>query len=258
MLVDDLDSPGRRSIATSSGEHRLGELKLAMEHLGVTDFVRLGGDGHFRDSGMAWSESRRAIARDVLRAGIFWTADLLEAANELVPLIRSRRPQVLITYNEFGRLRASRPHPGAPGGHVRLPAGRRRRAIGPIWVSPGPSHGCCGTPECVPDARGNPGASRGGGHQDLRGLRSRRRDAADGRREDSAIDVEIDGTGWVQQKLDAMRAHATQITPDGFFFAAEPILGDRMWSHEYYRLAAGEPFPDCGRLGRRPLRRPGR
>ena len=51
---------------------------------------------------MAWTTSARAIPRDVLRAGIFWTADLLEAANELVPLIRYRRPQVLITYNEFG------------------------------------------------------------------------------------------------------------------------------------------------------------
>ena len=38
----------------------------------------------------------------MLREGIFWTTDLLEAANELVPLIRSRRPQVLVTYNQFG------------------------------------------------------------------------------------------------------------------------------------------------------------
>ena len=38
----------------------------------------------------------------MLREGIFWTADLLEAANELVPVIRDRRPQVLLTYNEIG------------------------------------------------------------------------------------------------------------------------------------------------------------
>ena len=68
----------------------------------MTDFIRLGGDGRFRDSGMAYDDKGRAIARDVLREGIFWTTDLLEAANELVPVIRDRRPQVLITYNEFG------------------------------------------------------------------------------------------------------------------------------------------------------------
>ncbi len=51
---------------------------------------------------MAYAADGRAIARDVLREGIFWTADLLEAANELVPVIRDRRPQVLITYNEIG------------------------------------------------------------------------------------------------------------------------------------------------------------
>ena len=32
---------------------------------------------------------------------------------------------------------------------------------------------------------------------------------------DDAIAVEIDGAPWVGRKLDAMRAHATQITPDG-------------------------------------------
>ena len=58
--------------------------------------------GRFRDSGMAYDDKGRAIARDVLRDGIFWTTDLLEAADELVPVIRDRRPQVLITYNQFG------------------------------------------------------------------------------------------------------------------------------------------------------------
>ena len=68
----------------------------------MTDFVRLGGDGRYRDSGMAYDDQGRAIARDVLRDGIFWTADLLEAANHLVALVRDRRPQVLVAYNEIG------------------------------------------------------------------------------------------------------------------------------------------------------------
>ena len=101
VLVEDLAhlAPDQND---DLGLHRVGELKLAMEILGVTDYLRLGGDGRFRDSGMAYAPDGRAIARDVLREGIFWTTDLLEAANELVPVIRDRRPQVLITYNEIG------------------------------------------------------------------------------------------------------------------------------------------------------------
>ena len=53
---------------------------------------------------MAYDAEGRAIPRDVVREDTFWTADLLEAANELVPVIRDRRPQVLNTYNEIGNM----------------------------------------------------------------------------------------------------------------------------------------------------------
>jgi N-acetyl-1-D-myo-inositol-2-amino-2-deoxy-alpha-D-glucopyranoside deacetylase len=58
------------------------------------------------------------------------------------------------------------------------------------------------------------------------------------------IAVEIDGTPWVAQKIAAMRAHATQITPDGPFFAGAEVLGDARWAREYYRLAVGAPLPE--------------
>ena len=60
---------------------------------------------------------------------------------------------------------------------------------------------------------------------------------------DGDIDVAIDGIPWVRQKLDAMRAHATQITPDGPFFSGAKVLGDAQWSQEHYQLASGVPFP---------------
>lgn len=81
---------------------RLEELTKAMAELGVTDFVRLGGDGRWRDSGMAYDEKLGVVPAADLHDDSFWRADLLEAANELVALIRSRRPQVLITYDEKG------------------------------------------------------------------------------------------------------------------------------------------------------------
>ena len=60
---------------------------------------------------------------------------------------------------------------------------------------------------------------------------------------DADIDVAIDGTPWVRQKIDAMRAHATQITPDGPFFSGAKVLGIAQWSGEYYQLVLGVPFP---------------
>ena len=53
----------------------------------------------------AWPTTRSGGGRSPVpssKTGIFWTTDLLEASNELVPLIRDRRPQVLVAYNEIG------------------------------------------------------------------------------------------------------------------------------------------------------------
>jgi N-acetyl-1-D-myo-inositol-2-amino-2-deoxy-alpha-D-glucopyranoside deacetylase len=61
--------------------------------------------------------------------------------------------------------------------------------------------------------------------------------------EDADIAVEIDGMPWVAQKIAAMRAHATQITADGPFFAGAEVLGDARWASECYRLATGVPVP---------------
>ena len=64
--------------------------------------------------------------------------------------------------------------------------------------------------------------------------------------DDDEIDVAIDGTPWVRQKLDAMRAHATQITEDGPFFAGTKVLGDAQWSQEYYQLSPAFPYAGDG------------
>ena len=91
--------PGLEHLASDKedrlGEHRQGELAEAMRILGVTDWRLLGGAGRYRDSGMAGTS-----AND--REGAFWRADLLEAASELVGIIREVRPQVLVTYDDFG------------------------------------------------------------------------------------------------------------------------------------------------------------
>jgi N-acetyl-1-D-myo-inositol-2-amino-2-deoxy-alpha-D-glucopyranoside deacetylase len=225
------------------GAHRLGELKLAMEILGVTDFIRLGGDGRYRDSGMAYAPDGRAIARDVLREGIFWTADLLEAANELVPLIRDRRPEVLITYDQIGNYG----HPDHIQAHrVAMYATQLagvpsyRRDLGEPWTV-ARTFWCTMSKSRM--LAGIHALREAGDNETLQGfdpdgpLASLMSDDAD-------IAVEIDGTPWVAQKIAAMRAYATQIAADGPFFAGADVLGDARWASEYYRLAVGIPLPE--------------
>ena len=242
VLVEDLAhlAPDQND---DLGLHRVGELKLAMEILGVTDYLRLGGDGRFRDSGMAYAPDGRAIARDVLREGIFWTTDLLEAANELVPVIRDRRPQVLITYNEIGNYG----HPDHIQAHrVAMYATQLagvpsyRRDLGEpwtvsrvFWITMSKRRLLAGI-QALRDA---------GDNETFQGF------DPDGPMsvmlsDDADIAVEIDGRPWVAQKIAAMRAHATQITPDGPFFAGAEVLGEDRWAYECYRLASGVPLPE--------------
>ena len=84
------------------GLHRRGELDKAMAELGVTDHRFLGGFATYRDSGMKWHDDGHAVAADEIHDNAFWHADLTEAANHLVSVIREIRPQVLVTYDEFG------------------------------------------------------------------------------------------------------------------------------------------------------------
>src|SRR3954469_3101359 len=84
------------------GEHRRGEIADAMAALGVTDHRWLGGFGTYRDSGMQWHPDGHAVAADNIHENAFWRADLNEAADHLVRVIREVRPQVLVTYDEFG------------------------------------------------------------------------------------------------------------------------------------------------------------
>ena len=59
-------------------------------------------------------------------------------------------------------------------------------------------------------------------------------------KDDSFVHAMIDGNAYVEQKMDAMRAHATQIEVDGPFFALSNNLGLQVWGNEYYTLVKGE------------------
>jgi N-acetyl-1-D-myo-inositol-2-amino-2-deoxy-alpha-D-glucopyranoside deacetylase len=69
-------------------------------------------------------------------------------------------------------------------------------------------------------------------------------------KDDSFVTTLIDGNAFVDSKMEAMKAHHTQISLDGPFFALSNNLGLQVWGHEYYTLVKGEkcaPFDINGR-----------
>ena len=244
VLVPELEHLGAER-DDKLGPHRLGELQSAMAALGVTDFVRLGGDFHYRDSGMAYSETGTAIARDVLRDGIFWTAELLEAANLLVPLVRDRRPHVLATYNEFGGYG----HPDHVQAHrvamyAYLLAGvpSYRPDLGEAWQVPRVLWNTMSRSRMAEGIA----ALRAAGDTETFADWNVDDPAMPMLSDDAEIAAVVSAPAFVEHKLAAMRAHATQITEDGPFFAGAGVLGSSVWSEEFYLYAAGQPFPGPG------------
>lgn len=69
-------------------------------------------------------------------------------------------------------------------------------------------------------------------------------------KDDKFVTTLVDGNSHVEQKMAAMKAHLTQISVDGPFFALSNNLGLQVWGHEYYTLVRGnksEPFDEAGR-----------
>ena len=223
------------------GEHRIGELAAAMKALGVTDHRILGGAGRFRDSGMAWDETGHARPADEVRDDTFWRADLTEAATLVAEIIREVRPQVLVTYDEFGNY-------GHPD-HIQA----HRVATYAASLAAVPSY--------RPDL-GEPWdvAKIYWTAMSLSAMRRQRDlmaeagienpfkdwDLSEAPRfmvEDEAIACEVDGSAYADAKVEAMRAHATQIEVDGPFFALSNHIGNAVWGKEIYRIAKGVPGP---------------
>jgi N-acetyl-1-D-myo-inositol-2-amino-2-deoxy-alpha-D-glucopyranoside deacetylase len=214
------------------GPHRQVELAHAMAALGVTDHRFLGGAGRYRDSGMMGTP-----AND--RPECFWRADLTEAATLLAQVVREVRPQVVVTYDEFGgyghpdHIQA---HRVATYGVVLAGVASYRPDLGAPWTvaktywNAMPRSYVAAGIERMKDAG-----------SDFFGVESV--DDLPFVVPDSAVSAVIDGTGFVESKLAAMRAHATQIAVDGPFFALSNQIGLEAWGQEFYRLATGAGGP---------------
>ena len=214
------------------GEHREIELKDAMDQLGIKDFRFLGSpDKKWRDSGMMGTPQND-------RDDVFWQADLDEAANELVKIILEIKPQVLITYDEFGGYG----HPDHIKAHrvamraAELAANKGWQVSKIYWNT---------MPRSVIQTGIEKMKEVG---SDFFGAESA--DDLPFAKPDELVTTVVNAPEFVEQKLAAMRAHATQISVDGPFFALSNNLGLSVWGDEYYTLVKGEkaaPFDSNGR-----------
>lgn len=211
------------------GEHRVLELADAMKELGIKDFRFLGEPStQYRDSGMMGTEPNE-------RPDCFWKADFDTATNQLVKVIDEVKPHVLITYDEFGGYG----HPDHIQAHrIAMAASEKSEwQISKIYWNVMPrsviQEGIDKMKELGSDFFGAESA-----------------DDLPFAKDDSLVTTLIDGNSYVEQKMAAMRAHATQIAVDGPFFALSNNLGLQVWGHEYYTLVRGEksePFDNNGR-----------
>jgi N-acetyl-1-D-myo-inositol-2-amino-2-deoxy-alpha-D-glucopyranoside deacetylase len=221
--------PGLSHLASSDqdllGAHREIELANAMKALGITDYRFL---GHYRDSGMMGTDQNN-------RPDVFWQAGLDSAARELVNIIEEVKPHVLITYDEIGGYG----HPDHIQAHrVAMRASELATwQIQKIYWNTMPKSVIAESIAKMKEIG-----------SDFFGAETA--DDLPFAKDDSLVTTLIDGNKFVQAKMDAMKAHETQIALDGPFFALSNNLGLQVWGHEYYTLVKGNksaPFDSSGR-----------
>jgi len=61
---------------------------------------------------------------------------------------------------------------------------------------------------------------------------------------DELVTSNVDGRQFEPAKLEAMRAHETQITVEGPFFALSNNIGQEAMGVEFFRIAKGEAIPN--------------
>ncbi len=223
------------------GEHRRGELDEAMKVLGVTDHRFLGGFGRFHDSGMAWHEDGHAIAAEVVPDNAFWHADLTEAADELVKVIREVRPQVLVTYDQFGGYG----HPDHIQAHRVAMYAAQLAAVPSYRLELGEPHDIAKiywTAMSESRMRDSLRAMREAGDTEtFDGMEP------DGKlppfvTPDELISARVDGPPRCSERWTRSPSTRPRWSPDGAFFSGAES-GHSWWAEEFYRLVKGTAGP---------------
>jgi N-acetyl-1-D-myo-inositol-2-amino-2-deoxy-alpha-D-glucopyranoside deacetylase len=254
IVVAELDTPDNHR---RLGELRAAELERAMAALGVTEWENLG----YRDSDMMGRPGN-------LDPRCFWQANLDEAIGRLVFLVRTYRPDVMTTYNDFGGYG----HPDHIRAHL-VAVGAFERAGDPAWYGSqlAPEHGGTGAPEAEGGLapwtpaklyeQAFPASVRRAISDRMAALGERAwwsppEDATpDEIAEyealatrmlvpDEAITSRVDVSSVLDRRWEALRAHVTQISDDHPFARFGRDAWGEFWTHEaFVRRASRVPAP---------------
>ena len=200
------------------GAHREIELAQAMKELGVQDHRFLGQPGEFRDSGMMGSAQNE-------NPKCFWRADVESAARRMAAIIDEIKPQIMVTYDEFGGYG----HPDHIQTHrvamraADLAAWKIQKIYWNIMPKSVVAQGMAAMKEQGSDFFGTDNI-----------------DELPFVKDDAFVTTVMHAPNQVEKKMAAMKAHATQISLDGPFFALSNNLGVQVFGDEYYTLVRGE------------------
>lgn len=199
------------------------EMARAQAILGV-DHEWLG----FEDSGLPEGEPLPTLPE-----GSFATLDLETATRPLVAAIRRLRPHVLTTYDENGGY----PHPD----HIMT---HRISVAAFDWAADPEFAPELGAPWSVPKLYYNNGFSRQRFAAIARHLRAIHRPSEEieqmlmrfDESGDRLLTTRVDVRDYLDVRDEALRAHATQVDPDGFFFAVGNEILHEAWPTDDYEL----------------------
>jgi N-acetyl-1-D-myo-inositol-2-amino-2-deoxy-alpha-D-glucopyranoside deacetylase len=222
------------------GEHRAIELADAMVALGVADHRQLGHSGKYRDSGMIGTPDNDDPT-------CFWRADLLAAAADLVAVVREVRPQVLVTYDDFGGYG----HPDHIQAHrvamyaaVLAAAPSYRPDLGDAWDIAKIYW------TAFPKSFIRQGIESLRASGETTGFAAMDPDEIPFGVDDELVTTAVNAEDFFEHKMAAMRAHATQISVEDGFFALSNNLGSKALGIEFYRLVRGQVAGELDADGR--------
>ncbi len=202
---------------------RMRELEASAEAIGYEKIYLLG----YRDSGMLDSEANA-------RSDNFANAPFEEAVERLVRIIRSERPQVIVTYGDD---KAFYPHPD----HVQ------------VHEISGPAFKAAGDPTAYPDAGEAWQPSKmyytGWSHRRVKALHdaflARGEEspyeqwfaAGFSERADARFTALIDVSDFLHARRKALLAHRTQVDPEGFWMRLPDEVVREVFPWEEFALA---------------------
>jgi mycothiol conjugate amidase Mca len=227
IVVKEIDTPENHA---RLAEIRREELRSATEILGIRHQEFLG----YRDSGMAGTPANQ-------HPECFNQADLDEATARLVRLVRAYKPQVLISYNEWGGYG----HPDHIACHKVTHAAFEAAADPARYPDSGPAW----APLKLYDINRPREITRRAWEQMReRGLKTPldnpEYDITRYTAPDEVVTTRIDVADYMQRKRQALLEHKTQIALDGPFLSMPEDIGRQWFGVEYFSLVKSRvPLP---------------